>query len=82
MKLAILILIVLTGLPTESYRLPALSVRFNIEDPLFLAKFVKAIASLVADTENKKEGKDESILPLLTSNTTQYRKLTSYLLRI
>ena len=82
MKLAILILIVLAGLPSESYRLPALNVRVKIEDPLFLAKFVKAITSLVADTENKKEGKDESTLPLLTSNATQYRKLTSYLLRI
>ena len=83
MKLTILlILIVLAGLQTESYRLPALTVRFNIEDPLYLVKLAKAIASLVADTENKKEGKDESILPLLTSNTTQYRKLTSYLLRI
>ena len=81
MKLIILILMVIAGSPSESesYRLPALTVRFNIEDPLYLAKFFKAIASLVADTDAKKEG---SILPQLTSNTTQYRKLTSYLLRI
>ena len=46
MKLIILILIVLAGLPSESYRLPALNVRVKI-DPLFLAKFVKAITSLL-----------------------------------
>ena len=79
MKLIILILIVLAGLPSESYRLPALNVRVKIEDPLFLAKFVNAIKSLLADTDIKKG----SILSqLLTSNATQHRILTNFQLRI
>ena len=52
MKLIILILIIFSGSVSEAYRLPALTVRLNIEDSLNLVKLFKGFINSI-DTNDK-----------------------------
>ena len=78
MKLIILILIIISGSVSDGYRLPTLTIRLKIEDPLHLSKLCKAAKSLFNAITSFFQGidtKEESNLKQFL-NTTKATKLT------
>ena len=77
MKLIILILIIISGSVSDGYRLPTLTIRLKIEDPLHLSKLCKAAKSLfnaIALFFQGIDTKEESNLKQFL-NTTKATKL-------
>ena len=69
MKLIILILIIFSGSVSEAYRLPTLTVRLNIEDPLNLANLVKLFKAFINSIDTNEESNLKQFL-----NTTKLTK--------
>ena len=72
MKLIILILIIFSGSVSEAYRLPTLTVRLNIEDPLNLANLVKLFKAFINSIDTNEESNLKQFL-----NTTKLTKRES-----
>ena len=77
MKLIILILIIISGSVSDGYRLPTLTIRLKIEDPLHLSKLCKAAKSLFNAITSFFQGidtKEESNLKQFLNSTKLTKK--------